>query len=45
LLAGGAHPTAVKDMLGHQGYKHLRSYLRLHPEASLNAVRHNRIFR
>ncbi|MCF7689351.1 MAG: tyrosine-type recombinase/integrase [Cephaloticoccus sp.] len=44
LLAGGAHPAAVKEMLGHQGYKHLRHYLKLHPEAALNAVRRHRIF-
>lgn len=44
LLAGGAHPAAVKEVLGHEGYKHLRSYLRLHPDAALNAVRHLHIF-
>jgi site-specific recombinase XerD len=45
LLAGGAHPAVLKELLGHQGYTHLHHYLRLHPESAINAVRRSRIFR
>ena len=39
LLLGGAALVEVKDMLGHQSFRHLRHYLCLEPGQMLDAVR------
>ncbi|MFA5057639.1 MAG: tyrosine-type recombinase/integrase [Opitutaceae bacterium] len=44
LLAGGAHPAVVRELLGHRDYTHLHHYLKLHPESAINALRNSRIF-
>lgn len=45
LLRGGAHPAVIRELLGHQTYRHLGSYLKLHPGDLIRTARASRISR
>ncbi len=45
LLLGGAHPTALKELLGHQTYRHLHHYLNPHSLDVLATARNSKVSR
>jgi integrase/recombinase XerD len=43
LLRGDASPAAIRELLGHQSYRHLAKYLRLQPSGMIRAHRQSRL--